>query len=129
MIYQIIIILFLLSTSHSLINKNINSMPNLLQKPKNMINYLTSFKDYTIISIGYKNFDLEKILNEKENKIYYVNLENLLEYDNILEYLEKEYKKYNEKLIEDYTEDYAKKLWLFYKGNYIGTEKDIDKLV
>jgi len=128
MIYQIIIILFLLSSSYSLINNNINPIPNLLHKPKNMIDYLTSIKDYTIITIGYKNKDLQNLLNEKEYKVYHVNLENLLQYNIILEYLNLEYKNYDDNYDNNSNDNSNDKLWIFYKGNYIGSEKDINNL-
>jgi hypothetical protein len=116
MIYLALIILSLLSISYSFINNNINYVPNSLFKPNNMIDYLTSIKDYTIISVGNKNRYLENLLDEKEYKVYYVNLENLIKYNDILKYLKLEYNN---------NED----LWIFYKGSYMGSIDEINNLL
>lgn len=119
MIYKIFLILILLSTTYSFLNKNIVPIPNLLLKPNNMIDYLTSIKDYTIITVGEANRELENKLGEKEYKVYYVNLENILQYNDILEYLKIKYKNYNS----------GEDLWIFYKGFFLGSREDINKLL
>lgn len=116
---KIIITLLLFSVSKSFLNKNIVPIPNLLLKPNHMVDYLTSIKDYTIISIGETNRELETKLIEKNYKVYYVNLENIIDYNDILEYLKTKYKNYNS----------GEYLWVFYKGFFIGSREDLNNLI
>ena len=116
---KILITFLLFSVSNSFLNKNIVPIPNLLLKPNHMIDYLTSIKDYTIISIGETNRELEEKLSEKKYNVYYVNLENIIDYNEILEYLKNKYHNY----------DSGEYLWVFYKGFFFGSREDLDKLM
>jgi len=86
-----------------------------MKNANDMINYLISIKDYTVITKGEKNRNLELLLNEKNIEVYYVNIENLLDSREILEFLQKKYR--NIHGIE-YT-------WIFYKGHFFGSIEDI----
>ena len=87
-----------------------------------MINYLTSIKDYTIIanSDDYKN--LEEVMVKNNMNVYYINLNNITNITdkNEIFYLLK--KKYNN--IES-----GEDLWIFYKGFFIGSKTEIDKII
>jgi hypothetical protein len=109
----------LLTSSYSFINKNLIPIPNLLLKPNYMIDYLTSLKEYTIITVGENNRDLENLLTEKNFKVYYVNMENIIDYKELVEYLNTKYKNYNS----------GEDLWVFYKGFFIGSREDIYNLI
>jgi len=92
---------------------NINKLR--LTNPNDMINYLTSIKDYTIITKGEKNKNLELLLNEKNIQVNYINIENLINSKEVFDFLQKKYK--NIHGIE-YT-------WIFYKGHFFGSIEDI----
>lgn len=119
MFFSSILILMLLTSSYSFINKNLIPIPNLLLKPNYMIDYLTSLKEYTIITVGENNRDLENLLTEKNFKVYYVNMENIIDYKELVEYLNTKYKNYNS----------GEDLWVFYKGFFIGSREDIYNLI
>ena len=91
----------------------------LCMEPPDMINYLTSFKDYTIITRGIQSKNLEEIMIEKNMQVYYVNIDNLLDKDDIESFLKSKYKNM-------YSDD---DLWVFHKGYYIGSSVDILDLI
>ena len=119
MLYKFIFYIFLLfkNNTYGFSKKqliyNINKL--ILTNPNDMINYLTSIKDYTIITKGEKNKNLELLLNEKNIQVNYVNIENLINSKEVFDFLQKKYK--NIHSIE-YT-------WIFYKGHFFGSIEDI----
>jgi hypothetical protein len=92
---------------------------NLNLSPFDQINYLTSIKEYTIITIGNSSKKLEGYMYENGLNVYYVNLDNMIDKDDILKYLIKEYKNY----------DAGGYLWIFYRGFFIGSRNDIDDII
>jgi len=62
-------------------------------KPEDMVQYVSSFKDYTIISDNDKNKDLELFMLKNNLQTYYFSLNNLLNKKEVLDYLLKKYKK------------------------------------
>jgi hypothetical protein len=92
---------------------------NDMMKSNDMINYLTSIKDYTIITIGDENRHIEEIMHKNNMKVYYVNLDNILDKNEIIEILKKKYKNIN-------TSEY---IWIFYRGFFMGTTEDIYKMI
>jgi hypothetical protein len=111
--------IILISNVKSFINKNINMISNLFLERENMINYLTSIKDYTIITVGERNRIFESQLLEKNLNVYYVNLENIIDYKDILEYLNKKY------IIHDSGGEF----WIFFKGFYLGSKEEFDYIL
>lgn len=95
------------------------SSTKLFMEPPDMINYLTSFKDYTIITRGYKSTNLEEIMIKNNMQVYYVNIDNLLDKDDIELFLRNKYKNIY------YDDD----VWAFHKGFYIGSSSDILELI
>jgi hypothetical protein len=83
--------------------------------PNDMINYLISIKDYTVITKGEKNRNLEELLYKKNIEVYYINIENLLDSKEILEFLQKKYKNI----------DSIENTWIFYRGHFFGSIEDI----
>ena len=120
---------FLIEHSFSINNNNNNKNNNNNNKNNNniinnknnqyLINYLSSFKDYTIITEGYRNKYLESLLMDYEMNVYYVNVDNLLDKDELLEYLNNKYKNCNS----------ADNLWVFYKGFFIGSHDEILEII
>ena len=120
MLYKFIFYIFLLVQNNTygflknpVVYNNINKLK--MTNPNDMINYLTSIKDYTVITKGEKNKNLEELLYKKNIDVYYVNIENLLDSKEILEFLQKKYK--NIHGIE-YT-------WIFYRGHFFGSIEDM----
>jgi len=125
MFYNIIILSFFLSLysinafiNKSMLNNNLLNK-NLLMKPNDMIDYLTSIKDYTIITINEKNKDLHEDMINNDMNVYYVNLNNIFDKDKVLDILVKKYKHLSS----------GEYLWVFYKGYYIGSRDDIYKII
>jgi hypothetical protein len=105
---------FLMDPSFAINNDNCNKKNN-----QYLINYLASFKDYTIITEGYRNKYLESLLIDYEMNVYYVNVDNLIDKDDLLEYLNSKYKNCNS----------ADNLWVFYKGFFIGSHDEILEII
>ena len=123
MLYKCFYFLIIINGLFSFKNRII--LPNNLNlnlKSKDMINYLTSIKVYTIIanSDDYKN--LEEVMVKNNMNVYYINLNNITNITdkNEIFYLLK--KKYNN--IES-----GEDLWIFYKGFFIGSKTEIDKII
>lgn len=119
------VLLFLLFSIkiYSFQNKKIlpdlNYIKTLSMKSNVMIDYLTSIKDYTIITDTNSNKELEELMIENDLKVYYVNINNLLDKDEILDTLKK-----NHNNLET-----AENLWVFHKGFFFGSRNDVYKLI
>ena len=83
-----------------------------------MVHYLTSFEEFTIITIGENNIKIRDDMIEKKLKVYYFDLNNLIDKNELLDYLRSKYKNYNS----------GEDLWIFHKGFFIGSDSDIYKL-
>ena len=83
-----------------------------------MIDYLVSIKDYTIICNDDKYKVLEQKMIDNDMKVYYVNLNNIFNKNEIIDILEKKY----------WYLDNKKKLWIFYNGQFIDFENKIYKI-
>jgi hypothetical protein len=94
-----------------------NTLNKITLKPENVLSYLTSLKEYTIIGKG-ENDNIENLINSTKLNGCYINIDNLLDNDNIYSFLKK-YKSIN-------NIDY---LWCFYKGFYIGNGEDLYNLI
>ena len=90
-----------------------------MMKPTDMLNYLTSIKDYTIITVGDKNRNIEELMYKNNMNVYYVNLNNIFDKNEIITILETKYKYF----------DNNEYLWFFYRGIFAGTREDIYKLI
>lgn len=99
------------------INNKLNK--HLFMKPLDTINYLTSIKDYTIITVGEKHKNLEKMMIINDMKVYYVNLNNILDKNEILDILTNKYKYL----------DSGENLWIFHRGSFIGTKEDVYQII
>ena len=83
--------------------------------PKNMLDVLTSIKEYTIITDNESNKELVDLLNTVNKNAYFVNTNNLLDKDNIIKYLKEKYSHL----------DSGENLWIFYKGFILGSREVI----
>ena len=88
-------------------------------KSIDILHYLTTFKDYTIFSIGEKNREFEFYMTQHNINVYYVNLNNLLDKKEIISILQKKYKTVNS----------GESLWLFHKGFFIGSTEEIELII
>jgi hypothetical protein len=95
-----------------LYNKNLFSMK---MNPKNMLDILTSIKEYTIITDNEVNKELVDLLNSINKNAYFVNTNNLLDKDNIISYLKDNYSHL----------DSGENLWIFYRGYILGSREVI----
>jgi hypothetical protein len=107
------------SFQHKKILPDLNYIKSLSMKSNVMIDYLTSIKDYTIITDSDSNKELEEFMIENDLKVYYVNINNLLDKDEILDTLKK-----NHNNLET-----AENLWVFHKGFFFGSRNDIYNLI
>jgi hypothetical protein len=92
---------------------------NLYMQPRDMINYLTSIKDYTIITIDEKSKNLEEYMINNDMKVYYVNLNDIFDKKEILNILKSKYKHL----------DSGEDLWIFHRGFFIGSREDVYKII
>jgi len=88
-------------------------------KPIDMIKYVSSFKDYIIISDSDNNKDLELFMLRNNLQTYYFNVDNLLNKKEVIDYLLKEYKNY----------DSGENIWIFHRGFFFGSREDIYNLI
>jgi len=79
------------------------------------IRYATSFRKYTIISIDNNGKDLFNTMINEKFDTYYMDLNNIIEKDNTLSYLIKNYRSYNS----------GEKLWVFRDDFFVGSREDI----
>jgi hypothetical protein len=98
---------------------DLNMIKTLSMQSNAMINYLTSIRDYTIITDTDKNKELEELMTENNFKVYYVNINNLLNKNDILETLKKEHNNL----------ETGENLWIFHKGFFLGSRSDVYKLI
>ena len=121
--YTIIIFLLPFKIIQAFHNKKISPDINIIKSleipPKSIVDYLTSIKDYTIITDNDKNKDIEELMNKNNINVYYFNINNLLNKNEILDVL-----KYNHNNLET-----AENLWIFYKGHFIGSRNDALKII
>ena len=120
MYYKLLILTFFLNLTfnHSLsfIFKNnntplfTNSISKLTMKPNDMINLLTSIKEYTIITDGTTNKNLEELMLKNDMNVYYADVNNLLNKDEVLSYLKTKYSHLES----------SENLCIFYQGFILG---------
>lgn len=113
--------ILIINNAYSFRNKIMLQRNNLRlnMNPNDMINYLTSIKDYTIITVGEDYKNLEEHMINNTMKVYYVNLNNVFDKNEILTILKKRYN--NIETGED--------LWIFYRGFFIGSKEDINRII
>jgi len=123
MFFSIITFLFILSTINSykcnntpLYNKNLFTMS---MTPKNMLDVLTSIKEYTIITDNDENKKLVDLLNNINKNVYYINTNNLLDKENIIKYLKEKYSHL----------ETGENLWIFYRGFILGSRNEIYNII
>jgi len=91
----------------------------LFMKPRELINYFTSFRDYTIITVGDENKNIYNLFENEKINIYYMNLDNIFDKNEILYTLRNDHKN-----IESGAD-----FWLFYQGHYIGGKEVVTKII
>lgn len=84
-----------------------------------LLRYITSFRDYTIITDGDKAKDLFTKMEKKKYNTYYMDLNNLVDKNDIIYYL---VKKYN-------TNNSGENIWVFKREFLIGSGEDALKLI
>ena len=123
MYIKTLFILYLLNLNYvfSFINKQYLPILNskLYLKPYDLINYLTSMREYTIITDNDNNRNLEELMLINDMKVYYVNLNNLLDKNEVISILKKKYNNI----------DTAENLWIFHQGFFLGSRDDIYRIV
>lgn len=87
-----------------------------------MINYLTSIEDYTIITIGDKNRYIQDLMIMNNMKVYYANIDNLLDNINLKKYLKTRYNYIN-------CENENENAWIFDRGEYVASKNDFMNLI
>jgi len=121
--YSVLLFLLFSIKIYSFQNKKIipdlNYIKTLSMKSNYMIDYLTSIKDYTIITYSDSNKELEELMISNDFKVYYVNINNLLDKDEILDTLKKSHNNL----------ETGENLWVFHKGFFFGSRNDIYKLI
>jgi hypothetical protein len=123
--YIFIIILFnqLYQNSYSFKKINIPSPLTHINKinmsPRNMLDILTSLEEYTIITDGEKNKDLYELMQKNKMNVYYIDINNLLEKKELLNYLKTKYS------YLDNSDD----LWIFSKGFLYGSRKIMEDFI
>ena len=84
-----------------------------------LIRYITSFRDFTIITDGDKAKDLFAKMEKNKYDTYYMDLNNLVDKNDIIYYL---VKKYN-------TNNSGENIWVFRREFLIGSGEDALKLI
>ena len=126
--FSILLILFFIKTNGFLNNGNkfnkfrkntyLNEFIRKDQiKSIEMINYLTSFEDYTIITIGDKNRYIQDLMIMNNMKVYYANINNLLDNVNLKKYLKTRYNYIN-------CDNENENAWIFHRGEYVSSKND-----
>lgn len=117
--FKFFLFILIIYNSHSFINKIVLPNIKLNMNSNDLINYLTSIKDYTIITVGEDYKNLEDYMNNNTMKVYYVNLNNVFDKNEVLTILRKKYN--NIETAED--------LWIFYQGYFIGSKDEIYRII
>jgi hypothetical protein len=99
-----------------LYNKSLFSMS---MNPKNMLDILISIREYTIITDNENDKELVELLNSVNKNTYFININNLLDKENILNVLKEKYSHL----------DSGENLWIFYKGFILGSREVIYDIV
>ena len=86
-------------------------------KSIDMIRYLTSIDDYTIITIGDNNRYIQDLMIMNNMKVYYANIDNLLDNVNLKKYLKTRYNYIN-------CENENENAWIFHRGEYVASKND-----
>jgi hypothetical protein len=107
------------SFKNNLLFVNNKFKKKLFMKPHDMIDYLTSIKDYTIITVDDKNKVLQDQMINNDMNVYYVNLNNIMDKNEILNILINKYKHL----------DTGENLWIFHKGYFFGSREDVYKII
>jgi hypothetical protein len=119
MFYKFIPFLFILNIVFSYKNNNTplysKNFFSIQMSPKNMLDVLTSIKEYTIITDNETNKELVDLLNTVNKNAYFVNTNNLLDKDSMIQYLKEKYSHL----------DSGENLWIFYKGFILGSREVI----
>lgn len=105
----------LLKHSASPENKHFDIFTNKEQ----LLRYITSFRDFTIITDGDKAKDLFAKMEKNKYDTYYMDLNNLVDKNDIIYYL---VKKYN-------TNNSGENIWVFRREFLIGSGEDALKLI
>jgi hypothetical protein len=123
MLYKFIIFFFFINLTFGFKPNNTplfnNGINKLSLNPSNMIDLLISIKEYTIITDNDSNKDLEELMARNNLNVYYINLNNLLDKNDILSYLKQNYNNLES----------AENLWIFYKGYIIGSRNEINNII
>lgn len=96
-----------------------NNLDKLSMTPNNMINLLTSIKEYTIITEGNSNKLLEELMLNNSMNVYYADVNNLLDKQEILSFLKKKYRNLES----------GENLWIFYKGFLLGSRESVYSII
>lgn len=123
MYYKLLILTFFLNLVFSFKNNNTplynNGISKLTMKPNDMVNLLISIKEYTIITEGDNNKKLEELMLNNNMNVYYADVNNLLNKDEILSFLKTKYSHLES----------GENLWIFYKGFILGSRDVIYGIV
>jgi hypothetical protein len=82
------------------------------------LEYITSIKEYTIITVGEKHKYLQEEMNNNNMNTYYINLNNIFDKNELLDILKERYKYF----------DNSEQLWIFHKNYLIGSKEDVYKI-
>jgi len=117
--YSLLFLTGINSFKNNLLLTNNKLNKHLFMKPQDTINYLTSLRDYTIITVGNKNKILEEMMIINDMKVYYADLNNIIDKNEILDILTNKYKHL----------DSGENLWIFHKGYFFGSREDVYKII
>ena len=96
-----------------------NNFYKLTFKPNDMLDILTSIKEYTIITDNDNDVLLYNNFTSLHNNVYFVNVNNLLDKKDMLSYLNEKYSNI----------DTGENLWLFYRGFMLGSRDTIIRCI
>jgi hypothetical protein len=92
---------------------------DIFKHPIQMLTYITSFREYTIITNNIDCRDLVDKMNSNKMDTYYMDLNNLLYKNDVLQFLKKKYNNVCD----------GEDLWIFHQGHYIGSSEDIKDII
>lgn len=105
-------------TNKLLFRSNNLSNKYLLMDSHKTLEYITSIKEYTIITVGEKHKYLQEEMNNNNMNTYYINLNNIFDKNELLDILKERYKYF----------DNSEQLWIFHKNYLIGSKEDVYKI-